>query len=278
MRIVGRLRWSRVALAATALWATLLSPRLAQGQELTEVDRLIAEGQFSDGRTVLEGWLGRGWDGASRAEREHGLWLRALLTIDPAIAELDYRRLVVEYPGGRFSDQALLRLAQGARALGDREAALRYLEILIRDYPGSPYRVEARTLMASVEQDPLLARTVAPPAMSAPTTAVPTATVPTATVPTAPPSSTPSTSTPSLPTTVQLGAFASEAAARALLSDPRLEGFGVRLVRVPGSALFRVRIGAFATPEEATGLLQAIQGRGIPAILSSDRDLESPVR
>jgi cell division septation protein DedD len=237
------------------------------------VDRLIAEGQFSDGRTVLEGWLGRGWDGASRAEREHGLWLRALLTIDPAIAELDYRRLVVEYPGGRFSDQALLRLAQGARALGDREAALRYLEILIRDYPESPYRVEARTLMASVAQDPLLARTVPPPTVSAPTTAVPTAAVPTA-----PPSSTPATSTPSLPTTVQLGAFSSEAAARALLSDPRLEGFGVRLVRVPGSALFRVRIGAFATPEEATGLLQAIQGRGIPAILSSDRDLESLVR
>ena len=88
------------------------------------------------------------------AERQRGTWLRALLTIDPEMAALDLRRLVVEYPGGPFSDRALLRLAHGAWSRSERTAALRHLRALLRDYPESPLRVEARSLATEIEESP----------------------------------------------------------------------------------------------------------------------------
>ncbi len=68
------------------------------------------------------------------------------------MAELDLRRLVVEYPGGAFSDRALLRLAQGAIARAEDDRGLEYLELLLRDYPQSPLRDEARSLSANIRE------------------------------------------------------------------------------------------------------------------------------
>jgi outer membrane protein assembly factor BamD (BamD/ComL family) len=79
------------------------------------------------------------------------MWLRGLLTVDPEMAELDLRRLVVEYPGGPFSDQALIRLAHGARAQSDDVQALEYLNVVLRDYPESPLRNAARSLAIQIE-------------------------------------------------------------------------------------------------------------------------------
>jgi cell division septation protein DedD len=117
---------------------------------LDTVEAQIAEGRFLEAREGLERWW-EGEPGASRPERQQALWLRARLTVDPAMAELDFRRLVVEYPGGPWSDAALLRLAQGAEFRGDEEAARQYLGILARDYPQSPHRVEARERLARLE-------------------------------------------------------------------------------------------------------------------------------
>ena len=57
--------------------------------------------------------------------------------MDPAQAQLDYRRLVIEYPGGPYSDQALLRIAQAEFAAGDSAAAARDVQRIGREYPGS---------------------------------------------------------------------------------------------------------------------------------------------
>jgi hypothetical protein len=100
-------------------------------------------------------------------DRQHAIWLRALLTTDPEFSELDYRRLVIEYPGGPYSDGALLRLAQGARAWGDLEAARRYLEILVRDYPLSPLRAVGRCFVARLDESPALLGFGCAPASSA---------------------------------------------------------------------------------------------------------------
>lgn len=153
-------------LAAMALFCHPGAPVLggsaaleAQASGLDGVESHMAAARFADARAALERW----WEGeaqAPRGQRQHALWLRARLTIDPSMAELDYRRLVVEYPGGPWSDAALLRLAQGAEFRGEASDARQYLEILVRDYPDSPHRVEARDRLRRLD-------TAAPAAVSA---------------------------------------------------------------------------------------------------------------
>ena len=132
---------------------------LAQGTQvdLVAVEQRMAEGRFEAARSVLQEWLETVQPSASWNDRQHGIWLRALLTVDPQMAERDLRRLVVEFPGGLFSDHALLRLARGAQARSDGSRALRYLDTLLSYYPLSPLLVEARLLsdeVAGVGQNP----------------------------------------------------------------------------------------------------------------------------
>jgi len=124
----------------------------AQDSDLDQVERLIAEGRFESARLGLQDWIDTTEPEANWAERQRGIWLRALLTIDPGMAEQDFRRLVVEYPAGPFSDRALFRLAQGAHARSDASRALSYLGTLIRDYPSSPYATDARALISQIEE------------------------------------------------------------------------------------------------------------------------------
>lgn len=135
-----------VGLAVALLLLVPSSVLRAQDADLDAVTALVENARFDDAREALQEWV-EATPEVSRVDRQQSLWLRALLTIDPAMAELDYRRLVVEFPGGRFSDEALLRLAQLSRARGDESAAREYLEILVRDYPASPHRIEARSLL-----------------------------------------------------------------------------------------------------------------------------------
>ena len=122
----------------------------AQETDLDRVDSLLAEGRFSSARDVLQEWLGEAEGSASREERQRSIWLRAVLTVDPEMAAVDLRRLVVRYPGGLYSDRALFRLAQGARALSEDIRALEYVEDLLRDYPESALRDRAEALSGEI--------------------------------------------------------------------------------------------------------------------------------
>lgn len=265
-----------------------------QTPELAGVESHMAAARFAEARAALERW----WDGepsAPRDERQHALWLRARLTVDPAMAELDYRRLVVEYPGGPWSDDALLRLAQGAEFRGEASDARRYLEILVRDYPDSPHRVEARDRLRRLEEVPDAA-----PSPSAPEAAPPdrTASLPDPDV--APPARTPSLpdpedAAPSPPATdegpddptppvgaddgeftLQLGAFSSHEGARRLSAAARDAGVDVRIVQVEGSPFFRVRTGAYPTRGEAGLAAERLQELGFDSVVSGDRHREAP--
>jgi hypothetical protein len=143
----GRVPWAR-ALLVFAIPGALAG----QDSDLDQVERLIAEGRFASARLGLQDWIDTTEPEASWTERQRGIWLRALLTIDPGMAEQDFRRLVVEYPAGPFSDRALLRLAQGAHARAEASRALSYLQALIRDYPSSPYATDARALISQIEE------------------------------------------------------------------------------------------------------------------------------
>ena len=158
--------------------ALLLGPLpLAAQATLDQVDALIEVGRTEEARIALMSWLegtpvaeaSQRQAGQRRADAQRALWLRALLTVDPAQAAVDYQRLIVEYPGGSYADRALLRLAQAAAAQGDPARARDHLRALLRDYPTSPTRLEAGGLLASVEREADAEAAAAPSAASSST-------------------------------------------------------------------------------------------------------------
>jgi cell division septation protein DedD len=74
--------------------------------------------------------------------------------VDPARADLDFRRLIIEYPGGPYSDLALFRLAQSAYAAGDSLAAVAYVARIAREYPTSATRRDAEAWLATAGPAP----------------------------------------------------------------------------------------------------------------------------
>ena len=69
------------------------------------------------------------------------------------MASLDYQRLVVGYPGGPYSDEALVRLAMIASSDTDLLGAAGYYRILLQDYPRSPERVRARQWLSDHSEE-----------------------------------------------------------------------------------------------------------------------------
>lgn len=234
---------------------------------LDQVDSLIAAGRTEEARTALTTWMGppRGsgrpataaTPAPTRAETQRALWLRALLTVDPVQAAVDYQRLVVEFPGGPFSDRAVLRLAQGAAAQGDSARARQLLTSMLRDYQSSPMRLDAGALMASLPeaQAPAAATPAIPPAPAAPS------------APAAAPQ-------PEGRWTVQLGAFAISERAAGLKQQLADGGVEARLVLVPESRLIRVRAGRYGSQAEADRVRVRLTERGLDATVAGDADRE----
>jgi len=260
---------------------------------LERAETLAREGRTEEARTELAAWWTQSLPSADRGERQRALWLRGRLTVDPRQAALDYQRLVIEYPGGMFSDQALFRLAQGAWVSGDPEGARRFVRRLVREYPESPARRQAEAWIRDAGP-PLL---TLPPAEVSPDTAAglaAAAVTDTATRPPAPaarPTAAPDTGGRIAPRTdtvaptgvnagryaVQVGAFANESLARGLLRTLRAEGFDARMVRVEGGRLIRVRVGRFGAEQAAGAILRSIKEKEHPAVLVRDADREIPV-
>lgn len=244
----------------------------AQSPDLARVEALVSDGRFSSARERLQAWMDESGDSASREDVQHGLWLRAVLTVDAQMAELDLQRLVVEYRGGPFSDEALLRLAQVARARSDPERAEQRLESLLRDYPGSPHVAEARSMLAELHEMPppesIPTEPVAPePAVLEPGIREPPLLEPPA----------PAEPSDPLPFTVQLGAFTTESRAQTMAASADALGLDVRVVHVEGSDLVHVRTGAFSSRAEADARALDLRNRGLPALVAMDRASETPL-
>lgn len=275
------------AFLAASLAALAAAPLCAQTPSLDQVDSLIAEGRTEAARAALVGWMSAA-PTRSRAETQRALWQRALLTVDPEQAAVDYQRLVVEYPGGSWAARALLRLAQAAQAQGDGERARRFAATLLRDYPGSPAALDDAALIDAVPASPPgapSAGAAAPPSTAdeSPAPSVRDPVPPARPVevaaqePKAPPTPTPAPAKPA-PTgrrwTVQLGAFASPERARGLREEVGAGGVEARLVLVPGSKLIRVRTGRFESQADADRARDRLAARGITATVAGDADRE----
>lgn len=255
------------------LLLTLAAPSRAWSQEpptLDRVEELSRLGRTQEAREMILAW----WEAAGprppRREVQRGIWLRGSLALNADQAALDFRRLVIEFPGGAFSHLALFRLAQFAFASGDSASAAEMVAQLGREYPASPVRREAEAWLATAgpvpeppARDPAPAAPVGePPVQEAAPAAVPTEVAESATGRYA----------------VQLGAFSSQDRAEALLARVNNAGFEARLVLVAGSDLVRVRVGRFDSAEGAGAILARLQDLGFTAAIARDADREERVR
>lgn len=283
---------AKVSALVVLVAATFTVPAGAQSG-LERVEELTRLGRADEARAALVEW----WDGdrgdASRRDLQRGLWLRGRLTVDPVQAELDFQRLVVLYPSGQFTPQAILRLAQASFAMGDEAAARRHVATLARDYPSSDARKDADAWLSRAGPVPPAGDTPTRVAESTRATDSTRVAAPTTTSQRPPPvaepvreapvrSDPPTARTDAVPSVmnyyVQLGAFADDARALALAEEVRATGVNVRVVRVEGSQFTHVRFGRFAAREDAVEQLEALTARGINAALVRDDRVETPVR
>lgn len=241
------------------------APAAAQSM-LEEVERLMRLGRTEEARVTLTDW----WEGdraeASRRDLQRGLWLRGRLTVDPVQAELDFQRLVVLYPSGDFTPDALLRLAQAAWVMGDEEGARRHVATLSRDYPSSEATVRAERWLSDPGPLP-------PPVERSARTAVD----PDPSRQRAPREDPSVRAADEMEYSVQLGAFGEPDRAMALYDSVRDQGVAARVVRVRGSPFVHVRVGRFADRASAVRVMEELAARGIDAALVRDDRAEELV-
>lgn len=282
--------------AVTVLGLLMVFASEAAGQSgLERVEELARLGRAEEARTALMGWWERDQETASRRELQRALWLRGRLTVDPLQAQLDFERLVVLYPSGQFTPDAILRLSQSAYAMGDDATSRRYVATLTRDYPRSEARARADAWLAEAGPVPPRGDTPArttdrgeQPAESATPTPAriirPAEQPPAAAADREPPPPTGNDAQRAAAGStvmnyyVQLGAFADEERAFTVHDDVREAGIDARVVHVEGSRFTHVRVGRFAQREAAARLLDELTAQGITAALVRDDRAERPIR
>jgi cell division septation protein DedD len=144
-RIVVALVLSLVALPGAAAQApappAASTPRAdTLAMLMRRAQRLVNDGAGTEGRALVDSVL-ETTEPRSDEEGEVLFW-RATLAESWERAQRDYLRLMLEHERSPRAGDAMLRLAQGEVARGDREAAERYLERLAREAPGSAARAE----------------------------------------------------------------------------------------------------------------------------------------
>lgn len=118
--------------------------------------RLVNDGQGVEGRALADSMLNAAEPGSP--EEAEALFWHATLAESWDTAQRDYLRIMLEHERSPRAGDAMLRLAQGESARGDREAAVRYLERLAREAPEAPARAEGglwhgRILLERGERD-----------------------------------------------------------------------------------------------------------------------------
>jgi cell division protein FtsN len=78
---------------------------------------------------------------------------------------------------------------------------------------------------------------------------------------------------------IQIGAYRELSGARAAQTELERAGFSdIRLVRVPGNTLIRVRIGKYSNRAAASAMLARLGAAKISAVLVNDANSETVVR
>ena len=143
-------RGAWVALAAILLFSAQAPKRLSAQSDprLVAAVRLAQEGQGDSARIQVKRIL----DAAPVASPLYAEALYTTGVVAPSTTEMErqFRRLVVEFNGSAWADDALLRLMQLNFAQGDLPGVTRTAERLASDYPQSEVIPEAATWAARV--------------------------------------------------------------------------------------------------------------------------------
>ena len=128
--VVASLFFLLPAVQPSSRLAAQSDPRLAAAV------RLAQDGLSDSARAVVGRILGS-------LQPTDSLYAEALYTVGflaatEADRRLHLRRVVVDYAQSDWADDALLQLAQLDYAVGNTEATVRQIEILLRDYPATP--------------------------------------------------------------------------------------------------------------------------------------------
>lgn len=106
-----------------------------------QAQSLVNEGSTAAGRAIVDSVIARTPPGTNAYGE--GLYWRAVLSATAADAEMDYRRIIVDYPLSPRVEDALLRLAQLELARADYDGALQHLNRLTLEHPNGVMRARA---------------------------------------------------------------------------------------------------------------------------------------
>ncbi len=107
---------------------------------------LVNDGDAASGRALVDSMLAIAAPGSN--DYAEAVYWRAVLASTAADAEMDYRRVVVDFPLSPRVEDALIRLAQLEIARANYDGALRHLNRLVAEHPQSPARPRAGYWMA----------------------------------------------------------------------------------------------------------------------------------
>ena len=303
----------RISSFVTAIAIMIFAaPAHAQRGLLDHAEARITGGQFTEARGLLQRWRRENPTAARTAQEQQAryLLLSARVTTNADTAEYNYLTIAVDFPTARAAPESLLRLAQARYIRGDTAQATSYLERLLSDYPESEMRpmgavwlarLKARGPHAGVCE---VLRSVSPGTNpetieylkneqkrvcgSAAATARTTPQRPIAQNPPARPNAdsspvprvekVPSGNTVTGRVAIQIGAFRELTGARGMQRQLEDAGFrDVRLVRVPGNQLIRVRVGKYENRAAAANTLARLANANFSAVLVTDANTETRV-
>jgi cell division protein FtsN len=136
--------WKAVTAAAILAIAPVAASR-AQSAAANPVYRraqmMVNDGNAQAGRALVDSMIAIAQPGSN--DYAEGVYWRAVLAATAADAEMDYRRIVVDYPASPRVEDALIRLAQLEIARGNYDGALKHLARISVEHPDSPSRARA---------------------------------------------------------------------------------------------------------------------------------------
>lgn len=272
-----------LAKAAFVVAALSVTPRWSASQDvdsaLARIERLVVAGDRSSAR-VLTDSLVRALDLESPKYADALYW-RGQSASSAADAERDYLRISVEHPFAARAPDALLALAQLEFARGDRVAARRRFDRLLRDYPSGKHVVRASLWSGRLAIEdrehvagcatlnaarPLVGSNDVELRNQFDYFAAQCERLPVAdTVATPIPATPPPDASSGLQYSVQVAAFSARRDATALASRLRERGFDVRVVGQ--QAPFRVRVGRYATRGDAIAAQARMKAANVSGIV-----------
>ena len=264
--------------------ALAIQPRAGVAQDaidsaLTRIERLVVAGDRSSARVLTDSLIGA--LPADSPRLADALYWRAQSAMSAADAERDYLRIALEHPFTARAPEALLALAQLEFARGDRNAARRRFDRVLRDYPTGKHLARASLWSGRLAiEDRDYATGCATLASARPLVAsdqvelrnqfdyfmaqcerAPTGVDSTGT----PPPTEPSAGAAGVQFTIQVAAYAVRRDATATAARLKERGFDVRVIgdRAP----FRVRVGRYPTRAAATAALARMRAARVDGMV-----------